>query len=187
MSERESMMKHFSFILMFSSFLSISWAGAGPQSCLFCHNSANSLVPNISGQNRSYLEKQLFDYKYKNRLNQKMYEVAKGLTTEEIQKISEYFARSSWVNSAKIEADVIEVARGRELANQIGCASCHGEKLQGLIRAPRISGQKFNYLQSQLKAFHFQQRTNDFGQMFSVTQFLSDEDIRYLALFLNSL
>lgn len=168
---------------------SFTWAAVNTQSCLVCHSSGNASVPLINGQNRVYFEKQIYDFKYKNRLHNKMNEIAKNLSDEDISILAVYFSQNKWTSTAQnlTNLDLDAISKGQDLVSSIACNSCHGANLQGLVNTPRIAGQKRMYIQKQLQDFHSKQRSNDLGQMYSLTQFLTQEDISNISLYLNSL
>lgn len=68
------------------------------------------------------------------------------------------------------------------------CRSCHGYNGRGVDPIyPKIGGQRFNYIMSQLKSFHDGKRKNDpMGQMRAVASKLTEEDMRNLATFLTN-
>ncbi len=77
-----------------------------------------------------------------------------------------------------------EADAGR-LATQV-CASCHGPRGDSISPAfPKISGQRAEYLESQLKAFRDRTRADPMAQayMWGMTSQLSDDSIKRLAVF----
>jgi cytochrome c553 len=54
---------------------------------------------------------------------------------------------------------------------------CHLGEMKGQNEIPKLSGQHYEYIIKQLKDFRARKRTNDAGNMTSVTNTLSDEDI----------
>jgi cytochrome c553 len=165
----------------------ISALAVSAKSCLQCHNNSYSSVPKISGQAQDYLEKQLYDFKFGNRIHKKMNQISTNLTTEQIQQLASYFAKTPWTNPSESKLEEDELAKGKLLANQIGCHFCHGQGLNGIAGSPKISGQHESYLKSQLQKFRSTERQNDFGQMFTFAQFLTDEDIVLLSNYIGSL
>jgi cytochrome c553 len=57
----------------------------------------------------------------------------------------------------------------------------------GQNEIPRVAGQQHDYIVKQLLAFKARTRTNDGGNMTSVAQTLSPEDIEAIAQYLASL
>jgi len=74
---------------------------AKAQLCAACHGqngvpSDPKTVPIIWGQDRSYLFKQMRDYRNGERDNPIMSPIAKGLAEEDLRKIASYFAAKTW-------------------------------------------------------------------------------------------
>lgn len=80
-----------------------------------------------------------------------------------------------------------DLEKGKEINGT--CAACHSDNGQGGKRGeyPRIAGQQVKYIESQLKNFRSRTRVNI--PMFPYTQEreLSDEDIKDIAAYLNSI
>jgi cytochrome c553 len=54
---------------------------------------------------------------------------------------------------------------------------CHGKALLGQQHIPRLAGQQFEYLKTQLRGFKAQTRADLDGNMTSAAQALSENDI----------
>jgi cytochrome c553 len=80
-----------------------------------------------------------------------------------------------------------DLDKGKEINGT--CAACHSDNGQGGKKGeyPRIAGQQVKYLESQLKSFRSRSRVNI--PMFPYTQEreLSDEDIKDVSAYLNSI
>jgi cytochrome c553 len=57
----------------------------------------------------------------------------------------------------------------------------------GQNEIPRVAGQHYEYIVKQLKDFRDKKRTNDAGNMASVSRGITDEDIDKLAQYVTSL
>ncbi|HLW11804.1 MAG TPA: c-type cytochrome, partial [Casimicrobiaceae bacterium] len=57
----------------------------------------------------------------------------------------------------------------------------------GQNEIPRVAGQHYEYIKKQLEDFKTKRRTNDAGNMTSVTSTLSDDDIEDLAQYVANL
>jgi cytochrome c553 len=64
---------------------------------------------------------------------------------------------------------------------------CHLGAFKGQNEVPRVAGQHHDYIVKQLHDFREGRRTNDAGNMSSVSKTLSDQDIDDLAHFLSTL
>ena len=70
---------------------------------------------------------------------------------------------------------------GAGLAQKFNCTQCHGPRLLGQQQIPRLAGQQFEYLRSQLRAFKAGKRGELDGNMTAAAQALTDQDIEVLA------
>jgi len=64
---------------------------------------------------------------------------------------------------------------------------CHLGVFKGQNEIPRVAGLHHDYIVKQMKDFKAGRRTNDAGNMSSVSKTLSDEDIEDLAHYLATL
>jgi cytochrome c553 len=159
-------------------------------SCTTCHgndgNSAAAAYPNLAGQTKEYLVKQMTDLKEGRRVSQVMTTMIQIMTPEDINDLSEYFSvqvpqRNSFTSNPE------KAAAGQKLAVEGKCTICHQPSLKGLGVIPRISRQQFNYTVKQLKDFRDGVRTNDGGLMTPIVKDLTDDQIREIAHYLNTL
>lgn len=64
--------------------------------CISCHGdkgiSTNSLWPNLAGQKKDYLVKQLHAFKKVERVDQMMNPIAENLSEQDIEDLSQYFS-----------------------------------------------------------------------------------------------
>jgi cytochrome c553 len=150
------------------------------QVCSGCHGAhGNPLAPQIpilSGQTARYLYLELRDFKVGRRNDPIMAPIAEGLSKEEMLGLADYFAAQAPVG-AEFETDRARVIKGAKKADETLCTMCHLGGLKGQNEIPRLAGQQPEYVLKQLRAFKARQRTNDGGNMQSVAQTLSDEDI----------
>jgi cytochrome c553 len=165
-------------------------AAADPQTCAACHgpegNSANPAMPSLAGQPAQFLSMALFQFREGNRKNPQMTPMAANLSNAEINELAAHFSRKKTAPpSRKTAPDT--VAAGRQLAERMNCVQCHGPALRGLQHIPRLAGQQFEYLKTQLRGFKAQTRADVDGNMSSAAQPLSDKDIEILADYLAGL
>jgi cytochrome c553 len=64
---------------------------------------------------------------------------------------------------------------------------CHGPALLGLQHIPRLAGQQFAYLRSQLRGFKAKTRADWDGNMATAVQVLTEREIDILADYLSGL
>ena len=82
--------------------------------------------------------------------------------------------------SARVEA-------GRKVSDAVLCPMCHLGGFVGQNEVPRVAGQNPEYIRKQLQDFKAKRRTNDGGNMTSVTHTLSDSDIENLSQYIANL
>ena len=160
------------------------------QTCAACHgadgNSPNPQYPVLAGQSWRYIYNQLKDFQAGRRNNPIMSPMAKNLTRDQMIALGNYFAAQK-PKSVAFQADAQRVAAGRKIADAALCSMCHLGGFVGQNEIPRVAGQWPQYVTQQLKDFRDKKRTNDAGNMASVTRNLSDDDIESLANYIANL
>jgi cytochrome c553 len=158
--------------------------------CIACHGpNGNSSVPQfpiLAGQTARYVYLQLKDFKEGRRKEPAMEPIVKELTREDMFDLAAFFAAQRQ-RPLDFKVDEARAARGKAKADEVLCTMCHLGGFRGQNEIPRVSGQHFDYIVKQLRDFKTYRRTNDAGNMASVSKTLSDEDIIDLAHYLTSL
>jgi cytochrome c553 len=179
--------------LSFASTASAQDAEAGVKKaevCVACHgpggNSSQPRYPSLAGQTARYLYLQLKDFNEGRRTDSLMTPMAKGLTRDDMLNLAAYFSAQE-LRPADYQADPERVAKGSAKAAETLCTMCHGGGFMGQNEIPRVAGQQHDYIVKQMRDFKQGKRTNDAGNMASVSKTLSDEDIENLAQYLASL
>ncbi len=85
------------------------------------------------------------------------------------------------------KADPARAARGKAKADEVLCTMCHLGGFMGQNEIPRVAGQHYEYIVKQIRDFKTGRRTNDAGNMASVSKTLTERDIEDLAHYLSSL
>ncbi len=85
------------------------------------------------------------------------------------------------------KTDPANAAAAPKLARQFNCVQCHGPALLGLQHIPRLAGQQFEYLKTQMRGFKAQTRADLDGNMTSAAQGLTDKDIDVLVDYISGL
>jgi len=159
-------------------------------SCTTCHgndgNSAAAAYPNLAGQTSVYLNKQLKDFKEGKRKSVVMSPMVGFMTEQDMQDLADYFSIQN-PQRASFTPDPALAAEGKKITQQLACVSCHQSNFKGLNEFPRVTRQQYNYTVKQLKDFRERKRTNDAGNMTSVSKNLSDDDIANLAQYIANL
>jgi cytochrome c553 len=112
--------------------------------------------------------------------------MAANLSRQDMIDLGNYFAAQKPA-SANFKVDEAKVRLGKAKADEVLCAMCHLAGFAGQNEIPRVAGQQYDYVLKQLKDFRARSRTNDAGNMTSVSQGLSDADIENLAQYISSL
>jgi cytochrome c553 len=83
----------------------------------------------------------------------------------------------------------VTAAWGDEPANIKNCTWCHGTSAQGISTAPRLAGQRYQYIEKQLASFNRHTRDNPFSRQFmwGAVAALSPQSARELADYFSTL
>jgi cytochrome c553 len=190
--------------LVFGVFVVVALASAAPASaqdveagakkagevCAACHgpggSSSQPLYPSLAGQTSRYIYLQLKDFNEGRRTDSLMTPIAKSLTRDDMFNVAAFFSAQQ-LRPMDFNADPERVAKGSAKAAETLCTMCHGGGFKGQNEIPRVAGQQHDYIVKQLGDFKAGRRTNDAGNMASVSKTLSDEDIENLAQYLTTL
>lgn len=160
------------------------------EACAACHgadgNAVATMFPTLAGQNARYLYLQLKDYKEGRRKNPMMSPMAANLAKEDMHDLAAYFASQKQQRST-FKADPQRIKAGAAKAEESLCAMCHMGGMSGQNEIPRVAGQHPDYVLSQLRNFKSRERNNDAGNMTSLAQTLSEDDMENLAHWISSL
>ena len=153
--------------------------------CAGCHlpegwGLANGSVPQIAGQHRSVLVKQLADIRAGNRDAVLMVPYAAPKAIGGAQGIADVTA---YIDSLEISVETgkgpgDDLARGEQLYAQ-HCARCHGAKGEGDAKtySPRIQAQHYNYLVRQFEWIRDGKRRNSNKEMVQQIQEIPAADM----------
>lgn len=158
--------------------------------CAACHgpsgNSTQGQYPTLAGQTSRYIYLQLKDFQEDRRSDPQMTPMAKGLSRDDMLNLAAYFSSQKPAATA-FKPDPARVAKGKSKSDETLCTMCHLGGFTGQNEIPRVAGQQHDYVVKQLKDFKTGKRTNDAGNMASVSKTLSDDDIENLAHYLANL
>lgn len=164
--------------------------------CIGCHgengNSEATHYPRLAGQHENYLAKQLKDFKSGTRKEEHMTSMVEAISQNDIVNLSAWFSRQKIKSRSgkKINLKGKKIyQQGISDKNVSPCADCHGEKGMGNndIGFPLLAGQHAEYIEKQLQHFRHAKRRNDNRVMQSIVGALSDEEIRALATYIESM
>lgn len=178
------------FLLAPAAAQDIEAGRAKSQACAACHgvdgSSLSGMFPNLAGQSWRYLYIQLKDFKEGRRSNELMTPMAKPLSREDMIDIANYYAAQP-AKPSTFKAEEAKIKLGKAKADESLCAMCHLGEFAGQNEIPKVAGQQYDYIVKQLRDFKARKRTNDAGNMTSVSQTLNDADIENLGHYITSL
>jgi cytochrome c553 len=170
------------------------------QVCANCHGvqgiSVSPNFPNLAGQLQPYLVAQLKSFRSHGRSDpagfEYMWGISAHLTDDQINGLATYF--SSQKPATGIAHGTALVKEGQHIfeqgiaANNVtACATCHGAKGEGMQLFPRIAGQHADYTVKQLVVFQKTDERPEGAVMKAVTHNLTPENMRSVALYLESM
>tara|TARA_B100001248_G_scaffold259792_1_gene246543 strand:+ start:5479 stop:6489 length:1011 start_codon:yes stop_codon:yes gene_type:complete len=164
------------------------------KSCLSCHGSgAGKNIPHLDGQQRVYLQKQIHNFQYYERVSAdgQMNQQVQSLSESDIQEVSKYFSElPHFKNKISLPdnlKDLKNYERGKQIAKTKNCSACHHSPDMGGNPSspifPIITGQAKIYLRTQLSLFARGIRGNDSGIMQSMVKDLTNDDLNALAVY----
>ncbi len=181
------MNKLFCRVLAAVSLVTVSAAGVAEtppeaQTCVQCHGpegrSTNPLWPNLAGQHKQYLIKQLQAFRGGARDNPDMEPFVGDLSDEQIAALASYY--SALPRGTAASGDAALVTKGRNLAGF--CSACHGMTGEPVANEwPIIAGQQGPYLLAQLKVYKSGKRVHPLMQAALAKH--SDSELEALAAF----
>ena len=154
--------------------------------CAACHgpdgNSKMEKIPSLAGQPAFFILNQLFLMREGVRKVEAMAPIVKDLKDEDLQALSEHFAKLPAKPSGE-PIDQTLAARGAKVAEERRCASCHLPSLAGQEQMPRLAKQRIDYLILTLKSYRDSPRPGADTAMSAAIAGVSDADIVALAHF----
>jgi cytochrome c553 len=131
--------------------------------CNTCHGPdgapRNAGTPIIWGQQENYLAKQMHDFQRGDRDSEVMTWMTTALSKAELAPAAAYFAKKSWPArpggaAATSPPDGVAV-----------CQACHQQNLAGGLAAPRLAGQRYEYLIGAMHRYAEGARANNTDMM----------------------
>jgi cytochrome c553 len=140
--------------------------------CNTCHGDngvpRTAVAPIIWGQQENYLLKQMHDFQSGDRDNEVMVWMSTALTPAELGSAATYFAKKNWpARSAAASTPPPAVVAV--------CQACHQQNLAGGLPAPRLAGQKYEYLVEAMRRYAEGERTNN-AEMMNIMKALSSDE-----------
>ncbi len=164
------------------------------QRCSVCHGeqAVNGPMPVLFGQEPGYLFKAMKEFKSgfrKDIIGGIMNVMVKELTEPQMKAIARYLAgQDPCLVKLKIdprkEGFKEKFIAGRTLVGQKNCMHCHASFHHS---APRLIGQKFDYLQMSLENLANQKRATKFPMMARIAASLNAQEIEQVSTYLNGM
>jgi cytochrome c553 len=156
--------------------------------CLACHGDKGQSnipeVPSLGAQPEFFISVQLLMFREKMRVMEPMSEMMKGMGDDDLRHMA---AAISKLPAPPPPAQAIEptrAERARAVIQQHRCNFCHKPDFSGEQNAPRLAGQREDYLVKALRAYKNNTRRAYDESMVDVVYPLSDSDILDLAHYL---
>lgn len=175
----------------------------GSTVCAACHaadgNSNGPPNPKLAGQHAEYLFKQMQNFKATDgkqpgRISPIMNGMIAAFDEAQMRDLAAYFASQKQTFNQAKRPDNFAFGRklyqaGNATKGLPACAGCHGPTGAGIpVEYPRIGGQLPEYIETQLKAFRDDTRTNDPNKMMRMVAVkMTDDEIKAVANFVASL
>jgi len=155
--------------------------------CMACHTDSSIIdAPMMSGQNRDFLEFELFNFRDYVRDHEIMNQVMEDFTDQEVKEIAAYISNLSLCD-AQAQVDKhpdANVKKGKKIFSG-SCINCHKKDTSGI--GPVLHGQKAYYMENAIKSFQstwYEPRPSRYN-MRNHTDMLSEQDILDVAAYLN--
>ena len=156
--------------------------------CVNCHGSHDGQaileVPYLDGQNPAYLVEQIRQFSQGQRKNVFMEGILKAMNRDEMVGMVLFYEKETL--PARVPKDVALHAKGKAHYERI-CINCHAADGHGNERLPRIAGQHAGYVDLTLKRYRDGSTVRSDPNMAFVTKHMSDQDIRAVATYLETM
>jgi cytochrome c553 len=157
--------------------------------CANCHgdggNSVKTEVPNLAGQNESYLMDQLRQYIDGHRpttdFNRRL---IKFFTVDEKVSLVAFYARQDVLTKAPADAAV--AARGKALYKKL-CADCHEIDGKGSEDYSRVAGQQAGYMSAALISYRDKPAPRYSKDMVTSLKDIKDADLNAMVVYIASM
>ena len=171
------------------------------QVCSSCHGmtgvSGSPNFPTLAAQMPEYLAAQLREFRGHDRSDpagfEYMWGLSRNLTDEQIKGLAAYYAQQAPAHPGPQGSDE-RMATGDSIFHAglpdksvPACASCHGDRGQGVGAFPRIAGQHADYVVKQLVVFQRTDQRPAGAAMKIVAHGLSASDIENVAAYIQAL
>jgi cytochrome c553 len=157
------------------------------QQCTMCHGAQGvsaADTPNLAGQYREVIVKQLLDYKNGDRTSTVMQALASRLSLQDANDLAAYYVSlpKTHRTPAPYDEPTPALVRVGDPLRSIGpCSACHGG-IDRKIGTPWLEGMPKQYLVDQLRQFASGARRNDnYAQMRNIARAMTEKEIDEVA------
>lgn len=162
------------------------------KACAACHGesgvSSMPGIPSLAGQQDQFLQWQLVFFKSGRRPNPMMAPLVADLTDQDIRDLGAYFHSLPFNVRTADTADPALAAKGKTVAQQHRCASCHKDDFRGERAAAAIANQREDYLVKALGDYRSAARpSTGVAAMTEAAAGLNDADIAAVSHYLATL
>jgi cytochrome c553 len=159
--------------------------------CAACHGekgiSAMPGIPSLAGQQDQFIQWQLVFFRSGRRPNPAMAPLVADLSDEDVRNLGSYFASLPYNTTAE-PPNAALAAKGKTIAGQHRCASCHKDNFRGERAAPAIADQREDYLVKALADYRSAARPSvGVAAMTEAAAGLNDDDIAAVSHYLATL
>jgi cytochrome c553 len=159
--------------------------------CLACHSEKGQSqipeVPSLGAQPAFFLSVQLLMFREKMRNIEPMTGMMKSWSDDDLRRAAEALARLPPPNAASEPPDPAQAERARALIQQHRCNFCHKQDFSGVQNAPRLAGQREDYLLTALRDYKNNSRRTYDAEMADVMDPLTEANIQDLSHYLSRL
>jgi cytochrome c553 len=163
------------------------------KACVACHGdngvSAMPVIPSLAGQQDQFIQWQLVFFRSGRRSNPAMAPLVADLSDEDVRNLGAYFASLPYNTKTATEKPDAELAKkGKVIAVQHRCASCHMDTYRGSRAAPAVADQREDYLVKALTDYRSASRPSvGVAAMTEAAAGLKDDDIAAISHYLATL
>lgn len=166
------------------------------ETCAGCHGpDGNSTVPDfprLAGQQKTYLLREMLDYKEGRRQNDVMVPLMTQLGQEDMNKLADYFASQKPAPGSVTKPELLALGKriyleGNTKSGVPSCDGCHEENGEGSKKFPRVAGQQATYTLGQIEQYASGKRSNGVKVMRTIAERLTKEEAQAVAEYMASL
>ncbi len=171
-------------------------APAAAVTCAGCHGADGTSVapnfPNLAGQQKKYLLREMTDYRDGKRVSELMVPLMSGLSDAELAALAAWYAKQQPAPATAGDPALIKQGKalylkGNSKTDVPSCDGCHEENGAGDGKFPRVAGQRVDYVLDQFRLYAAGKRTNGTRVMQTVAERMSEEEARAVAEYMASM